>query len=115
MLENVRVRMSGHNRRNLLADHARQDLLEILELSLEVWGPQQMAVYASTIDQALARLVRFPDIGTQAHHLMPGMRRFRVEHHAVFHTYDEQSLTVHRILHERRQVSSDLFRAESDE
>ncbi|HYI26199.1 MAG TPA: type II toxin-antitoxin system RelE/ParE family toxin [Thermomicrobiales bacterium] len=107
--------MSGHSRKIILAERARKDLLEILELSLELWGPQQMDAYAATIDRTIARLAHFPDIGAQINHVMPGLRRVRVEHHVVYYSHDDEVVSVHRILHERRQVTKVQFHPESDE
>ena len=115
MQENVRARMSDRSRRSILTERAQQDVLEILELSLELWGPRQMDAYAAAIERTLARLADFPAIGLQSSHLLPGLRRFRVEHHLMYYTYDDHAVTVHRILHERRQVTDEIFLHESDE
>jgi toxin ParE1/3/4 len=36
---------------------------------------------------------------------MPGSRRLRSGHHFVYYTQTDDTVTVHRILHERRHVT----------
>ena len=91
------------------APQASQDLDDILLYSARTWGRGQVERYAAAINRVVDRTRQFPESGRDCETVLAGGRCVRCEHHLLYYTHDAESVTVHRILHERRQVSSSLF------
>ncbi len=41
--------------------------------------------------------------------IAPGIRRFRFQAHAVFHTEEVGFILIHAVLHQAREIKPDLF------
>ena len=106
--------MSAH-RAVSVVPQARQDLDDILLYSARTWGRDQVNRYSAALDRAIDRIRQYPESGRDCTPVLTGGRCVRCEHHLIYYTYDDQAVIVHRILHERRQVTNDLFLAEPDE
>jgi plasmid stabilization system protein ParE len=107
--------MEVTERRLVINDVAQDDYLELLKDSVRRWGRDQAAQYKGALDASMERLLEFPDLGQAMGHLFEGGHRLRVRHHSVYYTYDDHAVIIHRILHERRQVTGEMFLPESDE
>ena len=107
--------MSGRKESLAFTFRARQDYQEILLYSLEVWGPDQLDRYEATIDDAIRRIREFSRSGRDCTQLMADGRCVRAGHHVIYYTSSDGVVTIHRILHERRRVTSAMMQPESDE
>lgn len=77
--------------------------------SEEVWGLAQSDRYEQSLYESLLRIQAFPDHGRSSEALLQGARRANCEHQVIYYTYDEETVTIHRILHERRQVTTRML------
>jgi toxin ParE1/3/4 len=89
------------------ADH---DIQEILRFTLVRWGTDQLSIYALKLNDALSRLTSLPSIGTSRDDILPGYYRYRVGQHYIFYRIGNEYLEVARVLHVRREVTSNLFK-----
>ncbi len=105
----MRALMSGRRWQIAFTNEARQDYQEILVYSLEMWGADQLDRYEATLDYAIRRMREFPDAGRDCTQLMIGGRCVRAGHHMIYYTVSNDTITIHRILHERRHVTSSLM------
>ena len=64
---------------------ANEDLLEILQYTLEKWDEEQVEIYASQLEAAFLQLADNPlKIGSKsAGHFAHGCRLFKVAHHVI--------------------------------
>lgn len=95
-----------------ISEPAEIDYLDALRNSVESWGRDRAAKYKSGLDATMDRLLEYPEIRHQVGDLFDGGRRVRVEHHWMYYTFTHRVVTIHRILHERRHLSRDLFDVE---
>jgi plasmid stabilization system protein ParE len=112
------VAMAKHERALIINEIAQEDYLDILRLSVLNWGREQAAVYAvykDALDEAMERLLQFPGMGRPTPELFDGGHRLHVRHHAIYYTFSEREVTVHRILHERRHVTADMLQPEPED
>lgn len=107
--------MSGHRRHVTFTIRARQDYHEVLIYSLETWGADQLDRYEATLDDAIRRIREFPEAGRNCPNLMIDGRSARAGHHIIYYTLSEDDVTIHRILHERRHVTSSLMQLEPED
>jgi len=77
--------------------------------SEEVWGVVQSDRYEQSLYESLRRIRVFPDHGRSSNALLPGARSVICGHHVIFYTYDDDTVTIHRILHERRHVTGPML------
>jgi toxin ParE1/3/4 len=97
------------------APQARQDLDDILLYSARTWGRDQVERYSAAINRVVDRTRQFPETGRDCETVLPGGRSVRCEHHRIYYTYDDHAVIVHRILHERRQVTPGMLSPDPDE
>jgi toxin ParE1/3/4 len=89
------------SRKVSFAPLALADLDEVLQYTLQVWGSDQLIAYGDLLIAGVQRIAQFPGLGTQCEQLGPGLHFKLVELHEIYYMYDDVSLTVARILHER--------------
>jgi toxin ParE1/3/4 len=92
--------MSARKRPVRLAPDAQRDYDDILLYSFLTWGELQMLQYRTSLDQALAELGDYPEIGRQRDQLFPGCRSLHVERHVLYYRIKDQEIEIARILHE---------------
>jgi toxin ParE1/3/4 len=92
----------------VLSKPAEEDLAQILEQGVEIWGIDQATEYAKLIDDALYLLAKHPQLGHDRSHIKPNVRSFRVESHIIFYRQQPAHLEVIRILHKRMDFESHL-------
>jgi plasmid stabilization system protein ParE len=93
---------------------SRQDFEDILLYSGKTWGEQQLREYENQLDQSILLLQSHPEVGKSVLGILSDYRALRSGHHIIYYTYAGNQLTIHRILHERRHVISDLLMPEDD-
>ena len=96
--------MSPRERHIVLSADAENDLADILQYTLETWGPRQMKFYAVKLDAGLSAIAGQPKIGTTRDDLFPGCRSQPIEEHVVFYDADDREIRVARVLHKRMNV-----------
>ncbi len=91
------------SRRVRLAAEARDDLRDVLQYSLEVWGRPQCDAYRTAILRRLAEVADFPRLGRPRDDLFAGCRSRPIRQHIVSYRMDVAEIIVVRILHEWRE------------
>lgn len=87
-------------RRLRFAALAKAHILAIQSYTLDTFGELQSDAYLRRIEEGLALIQRFPEIGATADVVMSGLRRLQIEEHNVFYTVDDKIIVVvHAILH----------------
>jgi plasmid stabilization system protein ParE len=104
--------MSGHSVSVSFTRAAQDDWDDILFVSQARWGQDQARAYEQELVQAISHIAQFPEIGRSVDYIYPGCRCIGAGVHIMYYTLDRGAIIIHRILHERRHVSRDLF--ESD-
>lgn len=87
-------------RKYYLSELAQQDLIEIVDYTLDKWGDRQALKYSNEIQEQLQLLAECPDIGRSCDSLLPGLLRFEVKKHVVFYLRDDDGIRVVRVIHE---------------
>lgn len=97
---------SSHNLR--LAPEAVDDITDILQHSLEIWGPDQQSRYAAQIHTTLHTVQQHPGIGRARDDLYPRCRGYQCVEHVVYSDFDGTTVTVARVLHRRVDAAERL-------
>lgn len=97
--------MSSRSLAVRLSKRARQDFIDILRHTAQTWGPHQLEVYQSRIDQALQAIGRNPELGHKREDLPATHRAYLVGAHVIVYRIEARGLGVVRILHQRMSLS----------
>ncbi len=106
--------MPAPERALIINELAQEDYLDLLKQSVRNWGRERAAQYKDSLDASMARLLEFPELGRATPELFEGCHRFKSRHHIIYYTYAAHSVIIHRILHERRNVTG-LMLLDADE
>ena len=79
---------------------AESDLTGVWVYTCDAWDVDQADKYLDQLAAGMKQLINHPSLGTDYGHVLPGYRRWQVEHHAVFYQVFEQEVLVVRVLHE---------------
>lgn len=77
------------------------DLEEIWLYTLERWGAAQADRYLRNINDALGQLRTNPESGRPAETIRAGYRSLHVGRHLVFYAFDDEVISVRRVLHDQ--------------
>jgi toxin ParE1/3/4 len=80
---------------------AQRDLVDIGRFTLDRWGEAQAEAYLRQLDARLKRLVKRPEAGRSCHHVRAGCWRVHEGRHVIFYEFDDRTVDVLRLLHER--------------
>lgn len=96
-----------------LSQEAADDLRDILQYTLERWGPSQVRAYQSILDQALSKLQHSPKLGRKRPELSADYRSLLAGQHVVIYRLTESTLYVVRILHQSGDIQQ-VFASEDE-
>lgn len=96
--------MSPPERRVFLSPEADSDLDEILQFTLDIWGPTQMSRYSTRLNAGLQLLCAQPAMGRSRDDLCPGCRSFQIAEHVAFYVDSKAGIQVLRLAHKRMDV-----------
>ena len=100
--------MSSRNVPVWLSRKARQDFIDILRYTGELWGEAQLDVYRDKIDDALRAIGRNPENGQRRDDLPQTHRAYLVGSHVVVYRIEDQGVGIVRILHQRMSLARHL-------
>jgi toxin ParE1/3/4 len=87
---------------------AAEDLAGIAKYTIETWGEEQLTLYRKQLEQRLALLVEFPDLGRN-HPMLRSNFRYIVEgKHYIFYRSIAGNIEVLRFLHCRSDIIAKL-------
>lgn len=78
---------------------AQQDLDDIQQYTLSRWGERQLERYQGELHAAFERLRAFPEMGRPVER---GFRELPVSHHVILYRYENDAITILRVMHPRR-------------
>lgn len=87
-----------------LTPRAARDLEDIFDWSAETWGTEQAARYVRSLQAAMERILRFPELGRPIDDIKAGVRILPVESHIVVYRRSADAIGVVRILHGRMDI-----------
>lgn len=89
-------------------NRAKADLIGIWQKTRETWGEVQADRYLELIDETIARIAQFPEIGSPRDHIRQGYRAFLAGRHIIYYRIQDASICIVRVLHERMDVDGKL-------
>lgn len=95
-------------RRLVVRRRASRDLHDILLYSARKWGIDQAERYVRDIHAVFERLLADPNLGSTISLPRGVYRRLNVGSHAVFFTTPDATVTIVRVLHQRRDIPRHL-------
>lgn len=88
---------------------AKDDLDAIFDYTWITWGEQQARDYQNALEKTFVLLTENPKMGLSCNNLVAGMRRFIVGKHTVYYREEANKIIIHRVIHQTRQLSSDML------
>ncbi|MFN3712316.1 MAG: type II toxin-antitoxin system RelE/ParE family toxin [Alcanivoracaceae bacterium] len=88
----------------VLSGEADQDVSDIFDYSVQMFGVAQAAEYLLSLDACFQSLIVNPDLGRERNEIRLGLRSVPVGSHVVFYRIDESFLRIVRVLHGSRDL-----------
>jgi toxin ParE1/3/4 len=85
--------------RIIIQPSAEVDIREIMRYTEATWGRGQRNAYFSELRRAARQLLVFPEMGREVD---DGIRELVLRHHIVLYRYDDDIVTVLRVLNPRQ-------------
>ena len=99
--------MSAPSLHLALSRRASRDVETVQRYSVKQWGTEQAKLYDEAIVRALTILQEHPNLGRDRSDLLQGLRTHPVGSHIIFYRVFGDTLIIHRILHQRTNVTPD--------
>ena len=91
----------------VMANKARQDILDIEFRSIKEWGRVRAARYLKDIHKKCVSICSFPDIGHKMEDIPSSIRSIISESHVIFYEIYRSEVHVLRILHKNMDFTND--------
>lgn len=92
----------------ILSSKADDDLDNITDYTLEVWGETQTRDYVTELLQCFQSLADKPELGRSAAEYAPSLKRYSYTAHTVFYEPTEKGIFIVRILGQRQDFERHL-------
>ena len=96
-----------------LSSDAEEDIRDLLRNTAAMWGEDLRDEYARFLDEALERLIHFPNLGRVVRDSFRELRMLPVQEHVVFYVVTDTQIRVMRVLHKRMDTSSSHIATET--
>jgi toxin ParE1/3/4 len=96
--------MSDRSRAVAFAQRALNDLDDIAAYGLKVWGSARADDYLRQIENSIANLISYPDLGAARDDLAPGVRTVPVGQHRIFYIAAADEILMVRIAHHHADI-----------
>jgi len=83
----------------VITPDAEADVRDILRYTLEQWGRPQRNAYFAELKRAARLIQAFPEMGRERD---PGVREHPLRHHVILYRYEDDTVTILRVMHPRR-------------
>ena len=90
----------------LLSPSAAQDIMSIVEYTLDAWGEEQASIYLAQLEDRFEWLAANPEAGKKRDEVKEGYRSFPEGRHVVFYRIRECSLEVLGVLHQSEDIDN---------
>jgi toxin ParE1/3/4 len=94
--------------RYIISSKADNDLDNITDYTLEVWGETQTRDYVTKLLQCFQSLADKPELGRSAAEYAPSLKRYNYKAHTVFYEPAEKGIFIVRILGQRQDFERHL-------
>ena len=94
--------------RYVLSAKADEDLDDIADYSLEIWGETLTQKYLIELIDCLEKIAETPDIGRDASEFSPNLKRFNYKAHSVFFMSTDTGILIVRILGQKQDFNRHL-------
>ena len=88
----------------VLSREADQDVSDIFDYSVRMFGVSQATDYLLSLDACFQSLIANPDLGRERNEIRLGLRSVPAGSHVVFYRIDESFLRIVRVLHGSRDL-----------
>ncbi len=92
----------------ILSLKADEDVDDIADYTLEVWGEARMENYITNLLQCFKSLAIKPELGRSAAEYAPQLKRFNYKAHTIFYEPTEKGIFVVRVLGQRQDFERHL-------
>jgi toxin ParE1/3/4 len=92
-----------------ISPEADLDFQGIAHYTLLNWDQQQLIRYYDELFGTMERLARYPELGRRRSEFVTGLFSFAASSHVIYYSFDEFDLTIHRVLHARREPAPNDF------
>ena len=80
---------------------AENDLVGIVDYSLEKWGAIKANHYVDGLESLTSNLANNPNVGLYQEDILADIMAFPYESHILYYVPDSQGITIIRVLHKR--------------
>jgi len=95
-------------RRLQVTPAAEQDLNQIWQYTVDLWGTHQAVQYVRELKSTCQALASGEGVGQSVEHIRPGYRRAKSGKHILYYRETNTTLIIIRILHERMDPDLNL-------
>ena len=94
----------------ILTNKSVQDLSEIWNYTLETWSEDQADKYYKTLINTFQEIADKPQLGRSYSSVSQNLLGIKINKHIIFYTsYDQNTILIIRILHERMDLKSKVL------
>ena len=91
-----------------LRPRAIQDLEEIADFTLEMWGSEQEDIYLELLEKAFIAISKNPNLGRVYDEVYSGLRRYLAGRHIILYQVTDDAVEIVRVLHHSMDFESHL-------
>ena len=91
-----------------LALRAQNDLVKIIEYTVQNWGATQADKYIDGLETLATNLANNPSLGTRRDALKKDLLSFPYQRHMLYYTRTKSGITVFRVLHQHQHLEKNL-------
>ena len=92
----------------VLSALAQQNIIEIRDYTLEIWGREQTIKYISLLEQRLEWLAANPNFGKKRNEVNEGLLSYPEGNHIIFYRIRTKQIEIIAVLHQREDVAGHL-------
>ena len=92
----------------LIRPRAIQDLEEIADFTLEMWGPEQEDIYLELLENAFIAISKNPNLGRVYDEVYSGLRRYLAGRHIILYQVSYDAVEIVRVLHHSMDIERHL-------
>ncbi len=92
----------------VIAPAARNDLKDIYQYGLRLWGKTRSDSYLTAIKGQFWSLTEQPLMGNERSELLPGARSIPIQSHTLFYRIESNRIEIIRVLHGRQDPQRHL-------
>lgn len=92
----------------ILSKEAHNDLKDIGQYTLKIWGKEQRDKYLRELDRQFQSLAQNPGKGQSRSNVRENYRSFRQNRHVIYYQEEKSQIRVVRILHINMDVTKHL-------